>query len=342
MRKNKLEQWMAGRCPMGLGEFTSLALMHPEYGYYTNRDPFGVDGDFITAPEISQIFGEVIGAWVIDIWMQMGSPSSFNLIEAGAGRGTLMADIMRISNIAGGFESAAQICLIEASDLLKGKQRAALNNHKVTWYDAISDIDVDKPCIILGNEFLDALPIEQLRRSSDGWQKRVIIAVDDNEFKFDWVRAEKELVTLLPSKTVSNEIYEVAPIRLEFVNECEALIKAHGGAALFIDYGYTKSHHGDTLQAIKNHKFVNVLEDIGSCDITSHVDFEALSAHVGLNVTPVVTQAHFLKSLGIEQRAKAICANEMDLNRLVGEDQMGELFKVICFYHGNNLTPAGF
>ncbi len=338
---NELEQWIAARCPMGLGEFITHALTHPQHGYYINRDPLGAAGDFTTAPEISQMFGEIIGAWVIDIWVQMGKPSSFNLIEAGAGRGTLMADIMRISGVAHGFAEAVQIRLIEASPLLKAKQATALGGYEVSWYDAVSDIDVDKPCVILGNEFIDALPIEQLRRGADGWQKRVI-TVDDNSLAFGWVKAENELVKLLPQKTVSNEIYEVAPIRNDFINQCASLLKNNGGAALFIDYGYAKSHHGDTFQAVKNHSFTGVLEDVGSNDITAHVDFDALSRGLDMNVSKIVTQASFLKSLGIEHRAAAIKASDTDLQRLIGRSEMGDLFKVICFYHGDNLTPAGF
>ncbi len=338
---NELEQWIAARCPIGLGEFITHALTHPKYGYYINRDPLGAGGDFTTAPEISQMFGEIVGAWVIDIWIQMGKPASFNLIEAGAGRGTLMADIMRISCIANGFAEAVQIQLIEASPLLKSKQATALEGYDVSWYDTISDINVDKPCIILGNEFLDALPIEQLRRGANGWQKRVI-TVNNNSLAFGWGKAQNELIKLLPQKTVSSEIYEVAPSRISFINECANLLKNNGGAALFIDYGYAKSHHGDTLQAVKNHKFVNILEDIGNCDITAHVDFDALSRHISLNKTRITTQREFLISLGILQRAAAIGASDEELQRLIGRGEMGDLFKVMCFYHGDNLTPAGF
>ncbi len=339
---NELEQLIASSCPMALGEFISLALTHIKHGYYINRDPFGAGGDFTTAPEISQMFGELIGAWVIDIWMQMGKPPSFNLIEAGAGRGTLMADIMRISGVAKNFAEAAQINLIETSPLLKEKQAVVLNKYNVTWHETVSDVSVDKPCIILGNEFIDALPIEQLRRGSNGWQKRVIDVDDNNKLLFNWVNAQNDLIKLLPSKTVSGEIYEVSPERNNFINECEKLLKPYGGAALFVDYGYIKSHYGDTLQAVKNHGFVNVLEDIGNCDITSHVDFDALSRNSNINVTRVVTQGAWLKSLGIEHRAKAIGANEADLNRLIGAEKMGDLFKVICFYQGDSLMPAGF
>ncbi len=329
------------RCPMSLGEFITHALIHPQYGYYMNRDPLGAKGDFITAPEVSQIFGEIIGAWIADIWIQMGSPKSFNLIEVGAGRGTMMADMLRVCRAVDGFLDAAQIRIIETSDVLQEKQRDALRGHAVTWHDNIEDMSVDKPCIILGNEFLDALPIEQLRRGSNGWEKRVVSVNDNGTLAFSWGSPENGLLDYLPPKTVSNEIYEVAPVRNDFIKACDYMVKANGGAALFIDYGYTKSHYGDTLQAVKNHSFVNVLGDVGNCDITSHIDFEALSSCCS-SKTKTTTQRNFLMSLGIEYRANAVNAKSEDLERLIGKDQMGDLFKVMCLYDHKHINPAGF
>ncbi len=342
---NNLEKILIQKISEGgvldLGEFIELALTHPEYGYYMYRDPFGEAGDFTTAPEISQMFGEVIGAWVANIWMQMGRPTSFNLIEVGAGRGTLMADIMRSCKSVSGFADAAQIHFIEASKSLCEKQSDALRPHNASWHNNIVDINVDRPCIILGNEFIDALPVEQLKRGEKGWQKRVVIAENDN-LSFDWQEADKDLIELLPQKTESNQLYEVSPSRKTFISECSNLLKKSGGVALFIDYGYVKSHYGDTLQAIKNHEFTEVLEDIGECDITTHVDFDALSRQVkslGLTVEPIITQREFLSSIGIEIRASAlkkISDNKADiakdLERLIGRKHMGDLFKVMCFY----------
>ncbi len=339
--------------PIDLGEFITTALLHPEYGYYTNRDPLGAKGDFTTAPEISQMFGEIIGAWVVDIWMQLGRPA-FNLIECGPGRGTLMADIMRIAAPVKGFTQAAHINLIEASPVLREKQQQALKNYHPHWHKTISDITPDKPCIIIGNEFLDALPIEQLKRGGEGWQQRTVTG--ENTLKFGWRTAEKKLLQHLPNKTLSDEIYEVSPARNGFITECANLLKPAGGAALFIDYGHTKSHHGDTLQAVKNHTYKEVLEGIGQCDITSHIDFEALSRQAkaeGMNVMPIQTQRGFLKTLGIDHRAAALksAANketdtvnniEKALDRLTAKNQMGDLFKILCFYYGTNLNPAGF
>ena len=356
---NNLEQILINKIDKAggieLGEFISTALIHPEHGYYSNRDPLGKAGDFTTAPEISQMFGEVIGAWVIDLWMRMGSPKDINLIECGAGRGTLLADIMRVSSCVDGFVEAVQIHIIEASSLLREKQKKALERYNVEWHENIADISVDNPCIILGNEFLDALPIEQLKRGEDGWQQRIVKNSKDGSFDYGWRKADKELVVILPAKTESNQIYEVSPARNDFIDDCSKLLNKHGGAALFIDYGYIKSHYGDTLQAMKSHEFVDVLQDIGECDITSHIDFAALSKHAvnqSVVVEQIITQRKFLLSLGIGARHSAlknvaesdavIIDLDQGLNRLVGADQMGDLFKVMCFHSDINITPAGF
>lgn len=347
---------------MNLGAFTSMALCHPEHGYYMKGDPFGAEGDFTTAPEISQMFGEVIGAWVIDIWMQMGQPSSVNLVECGPGRGTLMADIMRAGKSVDGFIDAVHVHLIEASAKLRQKQDEALKGCNVSWHDDISEVSGTIPCIILGNEFLDALPIEQLKRGEAGWQKRVLSLSDAKGLELTWSDAENEFTQCLPSKTESHQVYEVAPVRNHFISSCVDLLKASGGVALFIDYGYTKSHYGDTLQAVKKHEYVDVLKDIGACDITSHVDFDALSRHVreqGCHVEPVATQGSFLTKSGIEHRllvlkntalktmslddaTALIKTMEQSLDRLVDDAQMGDLFKVMCFHNGDTLKPAGF
>lgn len=347
---------------MNLGAFTSMALCHPEHGYYMKGAPFGAEGDFTTAPEISQMFGEVIGAWVIDVWIQMGQPSSVNLIECGPGRGTLMADILRAGKSVDGFVAAVQIHLVEASTSLRQKQGESLKGHNVSWHDDISDVEGNGPCIILGNEFLDALPIEQLKRGGAGWQKRVLSIGDTDDFELTWADANNELKQYLPSKTTSHQIYEVAPVRNQFISSCINLLNASGGVALFIDYGYTKSHYGDTLQAVKKHEYVDVLKDVGACDITSHVDFDALSHHVqeqGIHVEPIASQGAFLTKLGIEHRLLAlkntalktkplgdatvlIKTMEQSLDRLVDNAQMGDLFKVMCFHDGDTLKPAGF
>lgn len=326
----------------------SHALIHPEYGYYSTRDPFGTTGDFTTAPEISQMFGEMLAAWLIDLWQQMDK-TPLDIIEFGPGRGTLMADILRIACKVDDFTKTVKIHLIESSPLLREKQKLTLKKHtetiNITWHEGLPQSKT--PAILIGNEFLDALPIEQLMRDSKGWQKRVIIN-GPKGFEFAWQAAPKDLLSYLPQKTTSNSIYEIAPDRIKFINQCAEHLIANNGAALFIDYGHKKSHHGETLQAVKNHKYVNSIKDIGNADLTAHVDFDALIRTVcSRNVSreTLVTQRQFLLNLGIEHRAAALSKQKdvtKDLMRLIAPDQMGELFKVMCFHAGSGLKPAGF
>lgn len=356
-----LKQEISDNGPMPFGAFMAHALCHHEYGYYMTRDPFGVKGDFTTAPEISQMFGEMIGAWVVDIWVQMGRPYKFNLIECGAGRGTLMADILRVSRAVDNFLHAVQITIIETSDLLKEKQRETLGNITVQWHSELSQCAVDEPCIILGNEFLDALPVEQCRFMNGQWQQ-CHISVENGQFVQTWISPQSDIVAYLPEVKTHAAIYEIAPERINFIEQCTKMIKENGGASLFIDYGYAKLSHGETVQAVKNHEYVPALSDIGECDITAHVDFQTLQESAlqgGVLSSPIVTQKDFLKSLGIEHRANALKNTVLkqdghtqgalkaqgiqnDLDRLIGEKQMGDLFKVMCIYSDDNLKPAGF
>ncbi|MBI1301783.1 MAG: SAM-dependent methyltransferase [Alphaproteobacteria bacterium] len=326
---------------ISLGAFMAHALSHPLFGYYMTRDPFGVDGDFTTAPEISQLFGEMIGAWVVDIWTQAGQPE-FDLIEFGPGRGTLMLDILRVAQAAPEFLDKARIRLLECSPVLRKIQEKVLQDFNVEWHNDLSTISGDRFCLMLGNEFLDALPIEQLKRSTEGWQQR-FVDVKAGALVFVWNAADEELVGMLPNKTESLEIYEVSPARCSFVQECAARVK-NGGAALFIDYGHIKSHHGDTLQAVQRHKFVNVLETVGQADLTAHVDFEALLRRLDkVYLKSVIPQGKFLQNLGIDYRLNALKSKDLvaGYKRLVRSDQMGDLFKVLCFYKGD-FVPAGF
>lgn len=356
-----LKDFISKNGAIPLSEFWQIALSHPEFGYYAVRDPFGTSGDFVTAPEVSQMFGEIIGAWVVDIWGQLGEPPCFDLIECGPGRGTLMADIMRISEKRSTFKDVAHIRFIETSPKLKQMQKQAVKGAKATWHDKIEDISSNDPCIIIGNEFLDALPTEQAMRGADGWQQR-FVTYKDGRFEYIWQKADEAILMHLPSKTVSGEVYEVSPARENFLKSCMERVKANNGIILFIDYGYEQSHYGDTVQAVRGHKYANVLDGVGDNDITSHVDFDSLkrcAEDFDFKTSSCVVQGRFLMNLGIEYRAQALKntalksmgadkAKEVHLNidealrRLVGKDQMGELFKVMCFYFDENLKPAGF
>lgn len=331
---------------ISLGAFMNHALTHPEHGYYMTRDPFGVRGDFITAPEISQLFGEMIGAWVTDIWHQMGQPE-INLVECGPGRGTLMADITRVIKNTEGFSDKVNITLIETSPVLIAQQKEVLKTQKVEWVSSINQLDSEHPSIIIGNEFLDALPIEQIIRTSEGWHQRYV-KFEDESFNYEWQNAEEYLVAMLPEKTQSNVIYEVSPAQHEFMLQCCDHIKRTNGVALLIDYGYAKKGHGETLQAVRKNTYAKVLRHIGETDITAHVNFAALKEtveHQNLACEKIITQAEFLQNLGIEIRAQMLMHKKdisEDVKRLISPEQMGDLFKVFCSHNGNQIKPAGF
>lgn len=331
--------------PMDVGTFMQFALCHPQYGYYMTRDPFGRAGDFTTAPEISQMFGEMVGAWAVDVWRKMGSPSKVSFIEVGPGRGTLMADMLRVANSIEAFSEAVNVYLMEASPVLIERQRSTLSWRNITWIKDLREVAHDAPVIIIGNEFLDALPVRQFLFQKGGWWERVVsYDLHAKKLAFDFIATEPPM----PFATMDG-LYEISDARNSFVKECCDLIKACNGAALFIDYGHTVTAPGDTLQAIKRHKYCDVLESIGEADLTSHVDFGAVMRLVGTQKDfgcSLDNQGDFLCHLGIEARAAQLCAKDpsvdASLQRLVGKDQMGELFKVVCFYKGLNHSPEGF
>ncbi|MGQ0526700.1 MAG: class I SAM-dependent methyltransferase [Alphaproteobacteria bacterium] len=334
-----LIEMIRGQGPLSVAQFMALGLAHPQHGYYMKQDPFGREGDFTTAPEISQMFGEIIGAWTADIWMQLGSSENFNLVECGPGRGTLMADLMRSTKNVPGFHEACKIHLIEISPALKEKQKEALPPYKVQWHARLDTLPQDAPLILIANEFLDALPVQQYVQTGEGWQERFITVDESNRFEF--------------SPLSTGEIIESSSARVSFVENLCALLEKTTGAALFIDYGALYSGTGDTFQAVHKHKSVNVLEHIGYADLTSHVDFEALVKNIHerkIKISGPVTQGNFLKANGIEARAAQLFAQapaqkadiENSLKRLVDSDQMGTLFKVIGLSCGKNINPAGF
>lgn len=348
--------------PVPLGQYMDLCLGHPEFGYYITRDPFGEDGDFTTAPEVSQMFGEMIGAWVIDLWHKMGAPKSFDLIECGAGRGTLMADALRVIAMDHDCVDALNIKIVETSPLLKAKQKETIQLSRIEWFDELDSINTSESCVIIGNEFLDALPVEHFRFTNGAWTQRHI---DQNAegFEYVWLPVKEVPNDALPRDPVASKIYEISPARDRFIENCMSVLTENTGAALFIDYGHTQYDGGETLQAVKAHEFISLLEQPGQCDITAHVNFKAIkdiAQKKGGAIEDIITQSEFLGSLGIMQRAFALQNVALkkygmeqgaakaesihnDLKRLIDKDQMGELFKAICFHHGyEDLKPAGF
>ncbi|MGB9365024.1 MAG: SAM-dependent methyltransferase [Xanthobacteraceae bacterium] len=336
--------------PMTVSDYMSLCLTHPRFGYYVTRDPLGVRGDFVTAPEVSQMFGELIGAWAAAVWQQMGSPAKLHLVELGPGRGTLMADALRAATGMPDFLAAASIHLVETSPVLRAVQEKTLarTGLPLAWHRAIEDVPEGR-IIGIANEFVDALPVGQFIKDRDGWHARMI-GIADNKLAF--VAAPDALFghsgAELPPGTIL-ERRQDQPIAL-----LSRRIATDGGAALIIDYGHAESGFGDTLQAVRAHKFADSLEAPGEADLTAQVDFAALAVTAtrqGATTQGPVSQAAFLRNVGIERRAerlksKATPKQSADIDsalmRLTAPDQMGELFKVLAIAHPKLGTLPGF
>jgi NADH dehydrogenase [ubiquinone] 1 alpha subcomplex assembly factor 7 len=346
--------------PMPVGEYMGLCLGDPEHGYYTTRDPLGVRGDFITAPEISQMFGELIGLWMATVWTQMGSPENIRIIELGPGRGTLMNDALRAVQMIPAFREALVVHLVEISPALRSAQESTLDHWGigVHWHPALDDVPKG-PAIIVANEFFDALPVNQAVKTPRGWNERQIEVGADGKFAF----------TVAPEPIAHFDMLMPASVRqasegsiYEWRDDKPAMqlgkrLADQGGAALVIDYGHTASGVGETLQAVGRHAYADPLSDPGNVDLTAHVDFRALARAVeamGAKGYGPVDQAQFLTRLGIETRAATLkkkapsraAAADVDaaLARLTGQGRtgMGELFKVACFAHASLGVPPGF
>lgn len=334
--------------PMTLAEYMAEALLHPDHGYYSTREPFGSAGDFVTAPEISQMFGEMIGLCLAQCWIDQGSPAPFALAELGPGRGTLMADILRATRAVPGFHDALELHLVEASPRLEALQSEALPS--ATWHAQVHDLP-QMPLFLVANEFFDALPIRQFQRDGDGWRERVVGLNDKGALTLG-------LTTPAPiaalqhrlEDTRDGDIVELCPALPAAVSEIGTRIATHGGAALIIDYGDWRSL-GDTLQALKGHHATDPFADPGSADLTAHVDFEAIANATALAAhTRLATQGVFLERLGITQRAQTLAqrlsgdalTNHVAAHRrLTHPDEMGDLFKVLGLYPSDAQPPAG-
>jgi NADH dehydrogenase [ubiquinone] 1 alpha subcomplex assembly factor 7 len=294
--------------------------------YYASRDPLGSAGDFTTSPEISQIFGELVGAALADCWLRAGAPDAAIYAELGPGRGTLAADALRVMRAA---QFAGEAHLVETSPALRAVQ--AKRTPDAVWHGSIGDLP-DRPLMLVANEFLDALPVRQL---VDGEERKVVLTADGLAFDRD------------------GEVVETSPARDEAVGALASNIAQCGGAALIIDYGHEQSAPGDTLQAVRRHEFASVLADPGEQDLTAHVDFEAVArsaTNAGAHATAVVTQGEWLERLGIKMRCEALIRSNPERSadiragaeRLTAADQMGRLFKVMAIHALDWPVPAGF
>ena len=344
--------------PITIADYMTDALGHPHEGYYMQKVPIGAEGDFTTAPEISQVFGELIGLWLVEAWQAMGSPGAFNLIELGPGRGVLMDDILRAARVRPGFAKAAQVWLLESSGRLRLEQqkRLKVTEVKPLWADEYADIP-PAPALIVANEFFDCLPIRQFERIKSGWRERLVgLNEKEDGLAFTLGKTPPPPDYNLPDLNESKEgdVFELSTDTKKFVAEICETLKTHGGHALIFDYGHMERGFGDTLQAVKDHKYWPPLASPGRADLTAHVDFETLATNVidaGASAHGPVTQGRFLDRLGLTLRVEVLCkghtpekAEEIRAGaaRIASPAAMGEIFKVLCISAPDLPTPAGF
>ena len=333
--------------PIGVTDYFALCLADPQYGYYRTREPFGRAGDFVTAPEISQLFGEMLGIFLVHAWQRHGSPERVRLVEIGPGRGTMSADMLRvIARLAPELYTGLTAHLVETSERLTAVQRQTLQTHgsRVSWHESFEDVP-EGFALIVANELFDAIPIRQFVRTATGFRERMVGLGADGELAFTTGPAGIDPALLPPGKEPPHgTVFEVAPARAAVMQTICERLRGYGGTALAIDYGHTVTGYGDTLQAVLKHEYDPPLANPGEADLTSHVDFESLSLTAeacGLQVNGCVPQGDFLLGLGLLERAGALGRGKEEatqheisiaVDRLAGsgEGRMGELFKVLA------------
>ena len=347
--RERLAAQIAAGGPLTLAQYMTACLHDPQDGYYATRPAIGGTGDFITAPAVSQMFGELIGLWAAQTWRAMGEPAAFRLVEAGPGDGTLMEDLLRAAGAAPGFREAADLWLIEASPPLRARQAERLAHAAPQWAGRLDDVPGGGPLILVANEFLDCLPARQFVRTERGWREKMVGLDEEGRLAFG-------LSAPLPPPFAEADlpvgsIREVSAAQEVFGLTLGARRAAEGGAALLIDYGSARPG-GDTFQALKRHEKVDPLAFPGEADLTVHADFAAVAAAAvaeGAAAAALLTQAQFLGRMGIEARAQALAARRPDrvetlgrqFDRLTAQNEMGELFKVLCL-HAKDLSPPAF
>ena len=342
--------------PIGVDRFMALALGHPVLGYYVTRDPFGAEGDFTTAPEMSQMFGELLGAWAADVWTAMGAPPRTRLVELGPGRGTLLADVLRVAHRLPGFAGAIDLHLVEISPALREIQRRTLADcgRPVSWVASLDDVPPG-PAIVLANEFFDTLPVRHYVRKPRGWHER-LVGFGNGALAFGLAPQPEPGITL---DAPDGAILEIGLAAQGLARALAEHLVRNEGAALVIDYGYMVPAFAETLQAVRRHRFTDPLSAPGEADLSAHVDFGGLTRAArtaGAAVHGPVPQGTFLRGLGITARAavlkrrataEAAAAIDAALDRLTGDGTaeqpgMGQLFKVLCIAAPGLPVPPGF
>lgn len=338
--------------PLSVEDYMRLCLFDPEHGYYRTQSPVGAAGDFITAPEVSQMFGELVGLWAAASWSMLGRPSPVRLVELGPGRGTLMSDALRAAaKVVPDFRTAVDIHLVEVNPVLRRQQADALSAAAPRWHDDIASVPAG-PAIIIANEFFDALPVRQIVRTASGWRERVVDAVD-GRFVFG-AGGQAEPPAAASADVPDGTILEWSPDRDAYARRVALRIAEQSGAALIIDYGPFGAIGGDTLQAVRGQKKVDPLAEPGLADLTAHVDFSALAAvarAAGIEAFGPLPQGTWLRRLGIAARAatllRAASAHqardiEAAMRRLIEPNEMGTLFKVLAIAPHGLPAPPGF
>jgi len=338
-----------------LDKFINLSLYNKKFGYYMKKNPFGKKGDFITAPKISRLFSEMIAIWIISFWQSLGSPKKFNLVELGAGDGEMMKIIIESFKNFPDFFNACNIFIHEKSPKLIKIQKKKLLKNKIIWITKIDKIN-EKPTIFIANEFFDAIAIKQLIKKKGLWVENF---VNFNERKKPFLLQKKINIKKIEKKidfeiSKNQNFIEYSEIGLMYLKNIFKIIKKNTGGILIIDYGFTDGKMKNTLQSVSNHKFANILENIGNVDITHKINFklfENFAKKIGGLTNILTTQKKFLINMGIKQRAEIISRNESflkkadiyyRLNRLIDEKQMGNLFKVMFIKNKNNNFKQGF
>jgi len=341
----RIRDTIAASGPMSVAEYMAACLFDPEHGYYTTREPFGADGDFTTAPEISQMFGEIVGVWLVAAWRALGSPAPAVIAEIGPGRGTLMKDVLRtIGRLAPELRSDGRFAMVETSPRLVAVQQRTLGDDagRVVWSTSVDDLPPG-PLFLVGNELFDAVPMRQFVKTASGWRERLVGLDEAGNLAFFAGLASLDAALLPPAAADAAEgaVFEVAPARTAIMDAVCARLAAQGGAALFFDYGHVVGGLGDTLQAVRRHRFDPVFASPGEADLTSHVDFQAL-VEVALGHllhAATATQGDFLLAMGLLERAGTLGADaderrreeiRDEVERLAAPDRMGDLFKVMA------------
>ena len=349
----RIEALIAAQGPISLAEFMTIALHDPAAGYYATRNPLGTD--FITAPDVSQIFGELIGLWLVQTWHDQGKPKRPRLVELGPGRGTLMADALRATKLAPEFRDGLDVLLVEASPVLRGLQEETLRDCGIAVRWTANFEPDERPLFLVANEFFDALPIRQYVKTRRGWCERMVTLDETGALAFELSPMPSPLVLPNRGDAPDGGVYEMSAAGEAIAEEIGHVIARDGGAALIIDYGYSAPGFGETLQAVNRHSFADLLIDPGASDLSAHVDFTALTDAAGgggASVFGPLEQGAFLLSLGLRERAAAlsksagsrseVAALNAAVERLVGPDQMGRLFKALAIVQKSAPTPPGF